>query len=247
MIFHTRGVILTGSQHHYPTIYALSDPYPIAICTAERLPTGEPTPPTQRSYSNTCTTKHLSFGGPPSDLAPNGCASNDADQYLATGSDDFRGYVWKIPSTVSLLAAREEIENDDGDWDPPKGKFGYIMSALDQTLRVPVNLNQPAFRLGGHQSIVNTVRWHPVMPRIATCGIESKVVLHEYCESLSGSVKVESERVRRRTGSPLENRRRSLRRATAEARARALASVTGEASEEISEKEDSSTILYFDE
>ena len=215
------------------------------MCTAERLPSGEPTLSTQRSYGNSCTTKHLSFGGPPCEVT-SGSASNDADQYLATGSDDFRGYVWKIPSTASLLASREEINNDDGDWDPPKGQFGYILSALDQTLYVPVNLNQPAFRLGGHQSIVNTARWHPVMPRIATCGIESKVVLHEYCGSLNGSVKADSSKVRRRSGSSLATMRRSRLR-TASAAGLTANEMTGEQSENISDDEDSSTIHYFDE
>ncbi|KIM22012.1 hypothetical protein M408DRAFT_79690 [Serendipita vermifera MAFF 305830] len=238
-------IFATTNQHHYPTIYALSDPYPIALCTAERLPSGEPTPPTQRSYSNTCTTKHLSFGGPPSDLTSSNGTVNDADQYLATGSDDFRGYVWKIPSTATLLANRKEIENDDGEWSPPKGQFGYIMSALDETLRVPMKLNQPAFRLGGHQSIVNTARWHPVMPRIATCGIESKVVLHEYCDSLTGSVKTDSAKVRRRVGGSLATR--AIGRNRASSRAQNLNEVMGEESEEISDEEDSSTILYFDD
>ena len=117
------------------------------------------------------------------------------------------------------------------------------MSALDNTVHIPVNLNQPAFRLGGHQSIVNTARWHPVMPRIATCGIESKVMLHEPYGSLTGSIKVDSGRVRRRMGSLVGRRRR----AENEARARGLESVIGEASEEISASEDKSTILYFDE
>lgn len=144
-----------------------------------------------------------------------------------------------------MLEERKEIDNDEGDWDPPKGQFGYIMSALDQTLRVPVKLSQPAFRLGGHQSIVNTARWHPVMPRIATCGIESKVVLHEYCGSLVGSVKTDSEKVRRRMGSSLANRRSARNRASAAAQT--LLEVTGEESEDISDEEDSSTILYFDE
>lgn len=43
---------------------------------------------------------------------------------------------------------------------------------------VPARLDTPAFRLGGHNSIVNTVLMHPALPYIATSGVERRVVLH---------------------------------------------------------------------
>lgn len=109
-------------------------------------------------------------------------------------------------------------------------------------MQVPVHLEQPAFRLGGHQSIVNTAKWHPTMPRIATCGIESKVVLHESCGALEGSEEVSSDKVRKRMSG--SRRRRIIGRPL---RLNIVREVTGETSKEISEDEDKDTILYFDE
>lgn len=225
----------TVNQGHFPTVYSISDPYPIAVCTAERLPSGDPVLPLERTYGNSCTIKHVSFGGP--SLYGHGKGTfEDTDQFLATGSDDFRGYVWRLPPTSYLLAKREEMEDDNNQWECPRGRFGYIMSALDDTLRLPVTLNQPAFRLGGHQSIVNSAKWHPELPRIATCGIESKVVLHDCAPVVEGAVKVDSSTVRKRS-SRLRTRPRMLD---------AHRVITGEVTEDISSDENRSTILYFD-
>lgn len=46
--------------------------------------------------------QHGSFGGP----------SLTSDVYYGAGSDDFRGYVWKIPETPVLLEQRKEIDVD---------------------------------------------------------------------------------------------------------------------------------------
>jgi DDB1- and CUL4-associated factor 5 len=209
-------------------VYSINDSYPIAVCTAARRPTGEPVTPTERNYGTSCTIKHVSFGGPPSSsplpYSDPKTASSDTDQYIATGSDDFRGYAWHIPSTSYLLSERQEVEAHE---DHPTGKFGYKCSAID-TLYVPAHLDKPAWRLGGHQSIVNTARWHPVLPRIATCGIESKVVLHDCANVLQGAEEVHSDKVRKR-------------------RVRIGSVMTGETSEEISDDEDKSTIFYFDQ
>jgi DDB1- and CUL4-associated factor 5 len=224
-------------------VYSISDPYPIAVCTATHLPSGEKIGPNERTYANGCTIKHVSFGGPPSvspsnfssDLTP----STNTDQYLATGSDDFRGYVWRIPPTSYLMENRKEISNNGDGWKPPPDHFGYVTSALDDALQVPIVLDRPAFRLGGHQSIVNTARWHPELPRIVTCGIESKVVLHECSEAIKGAVLADSSKVRKRGA----QRRRSWRRERA-VRRREWA---GERSEDISDGEDKDTIEHFDE
>ncbi|KAG8789679.1 hypothetical protein FRC15_003748 [Serendipita sp. 397] len=234
----TGNVFATVSQGHFPTVYTLSDPYPIAVCTAERLPSGEAVKPTERTYRNSCTIKHVSFGGPPPSFIPNSASdtlfSPESDQYLATGSDDFRGYVWRIPSSSYLLAKREEMEDETHDWSPPKGRYGYVLSALDDTMQVPVTLDQPACRLGGHQSIVNTARWHPVLPRIATCGIESKVVLHDCSPVIEGSVETDSSKIRKRVKG--SRRLRYTRRGP----------TTDEVDQAISDAEDKDTIEYFD-
>jgi len=46
--------------------------------------------------------QHGSFGGP----------SLVSDVYYGAGSDDFRGYVWKIPEAPVLLEQRREIGVD---------------------------------------------------------------------------------------------------------------------------------------
>ena len=46
--------------------------------------------------------QHGSFGGP----------ALTSDAYYGAGSDDFRGYVWKIPETPKLLEQRKEINVD---------------------------------------------------------------------------------------------------------------------------------------
>lgn len=98
-------------QNSYPTIYATADEQPVAICTGTNDVAGEPVPSGVPTYANCCTIKvrgsspmivvfdclqHGTFGGP-------------GDAYYATGSDDFRGYAWKIPNTDELLAARSEV------------------------------------------------------------------------------------------------------------------------------------------
>jgi len=191
------------------------------VCSGRCRPDGTPVPPRERTYSSRATIKHVSFGGP----------GLDSDIYLSTGSDDFRGYVWKLPPTADLLERRTIIEDDDAPFDPPEEFAGFTISDEDKTLYSPVELPQPIFRLGGHQSIVNSALWHPTLPRIVTCGIESKVVLHSPFADIDGCERVDSNNVRKRLGD--EERRRIMR---------------GQAQfpEPLSEDEELSTILNFD-
>lgn len=191
------------------------------MCSGRCRPDGTPVLPRERSYSSRATIKHISFGGP----------GLDSDIYLSTGSDDFRGYVWKLPPTADLLERRTIFEDDDAPFDPPEGFAGFVMSYEDKTLYSPVELPQPIFRLGGHQSIVNSALWHPTLPRIVTCGIESKVVLHSPFADIDGCEKVDPNNVRKRLGA--EEGRRVMR---------------GQAQlpEPLSEGEELSTILSFD-
>ena len=151
--------------------------------------------------------------------------------YLSTGSDDFRGYVWKLPPTAELLDRRTVTEDDDTAFDPPESFVGFVLSDEDEKLYSPVELAQPIFRLGGHQSIVNSALWHPTLPRIVTCGIESKVVLHSPFADIDGCEKVDSNNVRKRLGH--EERRNIVRGRE-------------EFPEPLSEGEELSTILSFD-
>lgn len=151
--------------------------------------------------------------------------------YLSTGSDDFRGYVWKLPPTVELLDRRTVIEDDDTPFDPPEDFVGFLLNNEDKNLYSPVELPQPAFRLGGHQSIVNSALWHPSLPRIVTCGIETKVVLHSPFADIDGCEKADPNSVRKRLG--FEERR-------------SIAHGEAQFPEPLSEGEEMSTILSFD-
>lgn len=44
-------------QHFYPTIYAVTDIAPLAICTGELFPDGNPPPEGERTYCNNATIK----------------------------------------------------------------------------------------------------------------------------------------------------------------------------------------------
>lgn len=68
-----------------------------------------------------CYTQHGSFGGP----------GLDGDEYYSAGSDDFRAYVWKIPSTETLLEARETLSSEDwhgGEAPITTGLYGEFMT-----------------------------------------------------------------------------------------------------------------------
>ena len=52
--------LMLVTQNFYPTIYALNDPHPIAICKSTVLPDGSPIPRGERTYANACTIKVLS-------------------------------------------------------------------------------------------------------------------------------------------------------------------------------------------
>ncbi|KAJ3731186.1 WD40 repeat-like protein [Lentinula guzmanii] len=152
------------SLHYYPTIYTLSDPYPIAICTGnavERLPG-------QRTYSNSCTMKHGCFGRASPSIS-------DVDYYCG-GSDDFCGYLWKIPSVERLIAQREEISVSE--WRLDISSTVGFTEKSDSPKFVPTEISTPSAILKGHNSIVNTTLIHPQFPLILTAGIESAITLH---------------------------------------------------------------------
>ncbi|KAH9889761.1 WD40 repeat-like protein [Cubamyces lactineus] len=153
--------------HHYPTLYALNDSFPIAMFSGRHLPDGSPVPPGERTWSNSCTMKHGSFGG----------LGSDQDLYYAHGSDDFRTYLWKIPSESALLEQRVVVGQYEWDMRPRPGEIGYAQTHSSPRY-VPVELSVPHARLTGHDSIVNTTLIHPHRPYLFTAGIERFVRLH---------------------------------------------------------------------
>lgn len=150
-------------QSYYPTIYTLSDEYPFAVCTGKNDTNGLPLSAGTRTYANCCTMKHGSFGGP-------------GNSYFATGSDDFRGYVWRIPDPTDCLASRRVISGKS--WAGEDGtRVGFAKSG-NGAIVLPASLDTPAFRLCGHNSLINSVLLHPHAPLAVTSGVESYLRLH---------------------------------------------------------------------
>ncbi|KAF8630849.1 hypothetical protein AX17_005208 [Amanita inopinata Kibby_2008] len=172
--------------HYYPTIYALSDPNPIALLTGHQspaMPEGE--------YSNSCTMKvspeydsgfqyiyvfftlqilqmkHGAFGGP----------GMESDDLYVAGSDDFRGYVWNIPPVSELVESRQIISASEWESDSWLNTNAYTRG-MYETKCIPVEISRPFCRLTGHRSIVNTTAFHPSMLHVVTAGIERNIVLH---------------------------------------------------------------------
>ncbi|PFH53402.1 hypothetical protein AMATHDRAFT_55347 [Amanita thiersii Skay4041] len=154
--------------HYYPTIYKLSDPNPIAILTANHTPGACPPRKSERTYSNSCTMKHGSFGGP----------GSDTDNLYAAGSDDFRGYVWKLPPIEELLAQRLIVSASEWDYVSRPNAIAFTQGDPCSTKCIPVEISQPLCKLYGHRSIVNTTAFHPSMLHIVTAGIERNIILH---------------------------------------------------------------------
>ncbi|KAI9464962.1 WD40 repeat-like protein [Lactarius psammicola] len=156
--------------HWHPTMYSLTDPYPVAVCSGRNLPDGSSSPPDARTFSDSTTMKHGSFGG--SALVTGG------EAYYASGSDDFRGYLWKIPALETLENERQIIGADDWLNGGEDGAVAFTGSSYSSDKYVPKELSTPLTRLCGHISIVNTTLIHPVLPVIATAGIERHIILH---------------------------------------------------------------------
>ena len=83
----------------FPTIY------PFAMCPSSQryllYSSSQPSPSTSKTPFGAvteATTQHGSFSG-----------QAFKGKYYAAGSDDFRGYVWRIPSVEELLERREVV------------------------------------------------------------------------------------------------------------------------------------------
>ncbi|KAJ8291643.1 DDB1- and CUL4-associated factor 5 [Rhodotorula toruloides] len=174
------SVICATLSGHLPTLYELNDPSPLATFSSPGPPDSAPParpsspPPIKRhtalsfphGYRNTTTTKHGSFGGPV------GAAPGEGLLYAA-GSDDFRAYVWKVPSLEALREQRCKVEKD-------QLQTGDIVFRKDDSapfLR-PASISPASSILTGHRSIVNTALFHPNLPLLYTSGVEKVIVRH---------------------------------------------------------------------
>jgi len=126
---------------------------------------------------NACTIKHGSFWSP----------DFQTDCYYGAGSDDFRGYVWKIPNEA--VNYRREVSFSDWCAEPHSQTFGFAKSVMGQRV-VPLELRKPQFQVYGHKSIINTVLFHPLEPYVVTAGVESYTMLHSPFQSTAACGKL---------------------------------------------------------
>ncbi|SNX85683.1 related to SRP40 - serine-rich protein with a role in pre-ribosome assembly or transport [Melanopsichium pennsylvanicum] len=114
--FDPEGRFLASSiSRYHPTIYAVNDPDPLVTLQStvaddpidERhhrlsgVPMGIPSAP--KKLSSCCTIKHASFG----------LETQTGKLHYAIGSDDFRAYVFAIPSKEELMLRREFVNRHD--------------------------------------------------------------------------------------------------------------------------------------
>ncbi|KAH9480635.1 DDB1- and CUL4-associated factor 5 [Psilocybe cubensis] len=154
-------------QHYLPTIFSVSDPNPLAVLSGKNLPDGTPVPSNQTTYSNSCTMKHGSFGGP----------GLDNDDMYAAGSDDFYCYIWRIPPLPQLMDQREIYTEKRWSVYGDASTIAFTEGRHEPKI-APVELSTPLDRLTGHNSIVNTTLFHPHFLHIVTAGVENSILLH---------------------------------------------------------------------
>ncbi|CAK5283959.1 unnamed protein product [Mycena citricolor] len=101
-------------------------------------------------------------------------------------------YIWALPPSHELTERRRVMSYRDWTAEEHTG----VTDDIHGPRYVPVELDTPLARLGGHHSIVNTVIVHPEMLVAATSGVEAHVVLHGAAESLLGGLSRTSQNTR---------------------------------------------------
>ncbi|PPQ75816.1 hypothetical protein CVT24_002678 [Panaeolus cyanescens] len=152
--FNQEGTMLAVLYLHYlPTIYSLSDADPIATLSGKHLPDGSPVPHTQRTYSNSCTMKHGSFGG----------ARVGLGDLYAAGSDDFQAYIWKIPPTEELKDKRDLLSPAEWETYGNESTIAFTQDHLSPKV-VPVEISTPFCKLTGVERKIFLHSPTPVSP-----------------------------------------------------------------------------------
>jgi len=205
--------LLTGSVSlFHPILYAVGNPEPLATMSSldvhpELNPCLQDTtgpPGAGPGYRNSCTVKRGSFG----------LESQTGHLYYTTGSDDFRGYGWRIPPMEELVAQRESISQTEWTQDAEKGtrRVWFEYEGADGNIRMvlPRDLAKPSFTLEGSRSIVNSALCHPTLPMIATAGIERLVRLHFATPSCLEHLREDYDEVRPKTRSRARSENRGI-------------------------------------
>ncbi|KAF8610348.1 WD40 repeat-like protein [Ceratobasidium sp. AG-I] len=187
--FSSDGMCMALTLKNYvPVIYDTFDVFPLAQCSAPAESSRGAIPQNGRSYENSCTVKHGSFGGAGMGLPE--------DSVYCAGSDDFRAYAWVIPPREELKLARRCYARDQWPTQIEGNEIGFTTLDESQVVATPDNLSEPAFRLGGHKSVVNTAAFHPSLPLIFTSGVESHVLMHSTNPIPGGQLSDPPERTR---------------------------------------------------
>lgn len=107
------------------------------------------------NYKNSCTLKSITFGL--------------NDEYLISGSDDFKIYIWNIPSNIST-----ELYKNIPDQLIEQPQPTYVRNTVTKVLnRETVGFISSANHvLVGHRSIVNNIASHPKIPLLCSTGVE---------------------------------------------------------------------------
>ncbi|KAM0749674.1 WD40 repeat-like protein [Meredithblackwellia eburnea MCA 4105] len=169
LAFDSSGTYLCATITRYlPTLFDVSDEFPIATFTTDLDRSVETLP---RGYSNTCTTKHGSFGGTLQD-----------GLYYTAGSDDFRAYVWSVPP-LHVLKDRRYYSGSSKPQKTERGNYIAFTKLTEEPedeerYSVPTQVFEPSAVLQGHRSIVNTALFHPTLPLIFTSGVEKVIFAH---------------------------------------------------------------------
>ena len=103
--------------------------------------------------------------------------------------------MWKIPS-IETMKQQREVLTDSQFYQQDRESVGTLMitmilyippnkavqpafaSSLSDDRHIPMQLQKPICKLGGHKSIVNSVVFHPHWPMVLTAGVERHIMLH---------------------------------------------------------------------
>ncbi|KAJ3024460.1 UNVERIFIED_CONTAM: hypothetical protein HDU68_008149 [Siphonaria sp. JEL0065] len=182
-------------QKWYPTIYSIHDPFPLATLRSKvdgirfRGPSvGQPMMAALqrpvRGYLSTCTIKTGAFGGGGDvdflgkQRGKSSWKRNPGGLVFSVGSDDRRAYVWEVPNKEFLVSKRVDVDpardfGGSGGLDKRQAAIAFVGDKGEK--KVPYEVEEEAFSVGEHRSIVNSVLFHPSLPLIVTAGVEKIV------------------------------------------------------------------------
>ncbi|KAJ3335198.1 hypothetical protein HDU93_006202 [Gonapodya sp. JEL0774] len=204
VVWNSSGTVLGAVlQRYYPVLYAIGGSEPVCVLTDnggglstagmnEAGQEGHDVAP-QPGFRNCTTVKSPSFGSFgyecsdlvfPAEPRRTPGQSQDGQEYFTCGSDDFRGYVWQIP-TVSHMRqnTRTMLEQED----PTEIYFcSSGRNGLPTTYTRPHTISRALWVLPQHRSIVNSSIWHPTMPWVITSGVEKFIRVHSVVKVESG-------------------------------------------------------------